>query len=67
MPPPPPPTAAVELKDIEQSVRAIGIVQPSHKVEVGARVTVQVREVHVKLNQSVHKNDLLASVSFRPI
>ena len=62
MPPPPPPTAAVELKDIEQSVRAIGIVQPSHKVEVGARVTGQVRAVHVKLNQSVHKNDLLVTL-----
>jgi macrolide-specific efflux system membrane fusion protein len=62
VPPPPPPSALVDLADITQTVQAAGLVQPRHKVDVGAQVTGQVRTVHVQLGQTVKKGDLLVSL-----
>jgi macrolide-specific efflux system membrane fusion protein len=61
-PPPPLPTATVETADIRQVVQAAGIVQARTKVDVGAQVTGQIRQVHVQLGQHVRKGDALVSL-----
>lgn len=61
-PPPPPPTGAVEKGDITQIVEAAGVLQAKTKVDVGAQVSGQIRELHVQLGQQVKKGDLLVSL-----
>lgn len=61
-PPPPPPSALAERLDITLTVQASGQLQPSMKVEIGAQVTGQVRQLHVRLGQAVKAGDLLVSL-----
>ena len=61
-PPPPPPTGEVNLADITQTVQAAGVLQPRLKVDVGAQVSGQVRQLHVQLGQQVKKGELLVSL-----
>ncbi|MCV2351592.1 efflux RND transporter periplasmic adaptor subunit [Paucibacter sp. Y2R2-4] len=61
-PPPAPPTGEVTLADISQTVQAAGVLQPRLKVDVGAQVSGQVRQLHVQLGQQVKKGDLLVSL-----
>lgn len=56
------PSAEVVFTDIEQSVRAAGVILPSIKVDVGAQVTAQVRKLHVRVGDRVRKGDLLVSL-----
>lgn len=60
--PPAPPTAAVERADITQVVLATGRLQPRLKVDVGAQVGGQVRQLHVQLSQAVRAGALLVSM-----
>jgi len=58
-PPPPPPTGEVKTADIVQTVQAAGTLQPKNKVDVGAQVSGQVKEIPVVLGQAVKKGELL--------
>lgn len=55
-------TVAVTRRDIAEVVRAVGTVHPHRQVDVGAQVTAQVRQIHVRLGQRVKKADLLVSL-----
>lgn len=55
-------SATVDLADIVQIVQAAGQLQPKRKVEVGAQVSGQVRQLHVQLGQTVKAGDLLVSL-----
>jgi len=57
--PPPPPTGEVKLADIVQTVQAAGTLQPHTKVDVGAQVSGQIKQIPVVLGQAVKKGDLL--------
>ena len=59
---PAPPTARVERADITQVVLASGRLQPRLKVDVGAQVGGQVRQLHVQLGQVVKAGALLVSM-----
>lgn len=48
-----PATAEAKAEDIQQVVRAAGVVQPQKRVDVGAQVSGQVRTLFVKLGQEV--------------
>jgi membrane fusion protein, macrolide-specific efflux system len=64
-PAPPPfalPAAAVERSDITQVVQAAGRLQPKLKVDIGAQVSGQVRQLHVQLGQAVKEGALLVSL-----
>lgn len=61
-PPPAPPAAAVERADIAQVVLATGRLQPRLKVDVGAQVGGQVRQLHVQLGQAAKAGALLVSM-----
>lgn len=56
------PSATVERADIVQTVQAAGQLQPELKVDVGAQVSGQVRQIHVQLGQAVKTGDLLVSL-----
>ncbi len=58
-PPPPPPTGEAKLADIVQTVQAAGILQAKTRVDVGAQVSGQVKEIPVVLGQAVKKDQLL--------
>ena len=58
-PPPPPPTGEVKQDDIVQTVQAAGTLQAKTRVDVGAQVSGQVKEIPVVLGQAVKKGDLL--------
>jgi len=67
--PPPamaPASLAVERADIVQTVQATGRLQPRTKVDVGAQVTGQVRQLHVQLGQAVKSGTLLVSLDSDP-
>ncbi len=57
-----PATAVASAEDIQQVVRAAGVVQPLKKVDVGAQVSGQVRTLFVKLGQEVKVGDRLVSL-----
>ena len=61
-PPAPPPMGTVEKGDITQVVQAAGVLQAKTRVDVGAQVSGQIRELHVQLGQQVKKGDLLVSL-----
>jgi len=61
-PPPPLPTAVVERGDLVQTVEASGQLQPRFKVDIGAQVSGQVKQVHVQLGQAVRAGALLVSL-----
>ena len=58
-PPSPPPTGEIKVADILQTVQAAGTLQPKTKVDVGAQVSGQVKEIPVVLGQAVKKGELL--------
>jgi membrane fusion protein, macrolide-specific efflux system len=55
-------TSVVALADVERSVLASGVLQPIHKVDVGAQVSGQLKRLHVRLGQTVSRGDLLAEI-----
>lgn len=57
-----PETAAVQRVDIAKFVHATGQLQPIVKVEIGAQVSGQVRQLHVQLGQAVKQGTLLVSL-----
>lgn len=58
--------AQVTRDDIVQLVQATGQLQPRLKVDVGAQVSGQVRQLHVQLGQSVTAGTLLVSLDSDP-
>lgn len=55
-------TETVETGSIEQSVTALGALQPKDYVDVGAQVSGTLEVVHVNIGDVVKKGDLLAEV-----
>lgn len=55
-------TVAVERRDIESSVTAIGMLQPRRYVDVGAQVSGQINRLHVQPGAKVEKGDLLVEI-----
>lgn len=55
-------TAEVVTGSIEQTVTALGALQPKDYVDVGAQVSGTLETVHVKIGDLVKKGDLLAEV-----
>lgn len=55
-------TAQVELGSIEQTVSAIGAVQPFAYVDVGTQVTGQLKTLHVEVGQQVAAGQLVAEI-----
>jgi len=65
MSPAPPPryaTAKILRADIERSVLATGTLQAVRQVDVGTRVTGQLKSLHVRLGDHVHAGDVLAEI-----
>ena len=52
----------MERADIVQTVQGTGMLQPRLKVDIGAQVSGQVRQVHVQLGQAVKAGTLLVSL-----
>ncbi|OLP45487.1 efflux transporter periplasmic adaptor subunit [Rhizobium oryziradicis] len=55
-------TATVKRGNIEQTVLATGIFKPSRLVAVGAQVSGRITAVHVKIGDTIKKNDLVAEI-----
>lgn len=55
-------TAAVERGDIEDTVSAVGNLQPRDYVDVGTQVSGQLRKLHVEIGQTVAQGTLLAEI-----
>jgi len=55
-------TAAVVKGNIEQTVTALGTLQPKDYVDVGAQVSGELQVLHVDFGDKVKKGDLLAEV-----
>ncbi len=55
-------TAAVTRGDIEQTVTALGALQPKDYVDVGAQASGELQIVHVNIGDVVNKGDLLAEI-----
>lgn len=55
-------TAAVERGDIEETVSAIGAVQPREYVDVGTQVTGQLRTLRVAIGDVVKQADVVAEI-----
>lgn len=55
-------TATVERGDIEETVSALGNVQPSQFVDVGTQVTGQLKHLHVKVGDFVTQGSLVAEI-----
>ncbi len=55
-------TATVERGDIEDTVSALGTLQPLQYVDVGTQVTGQLKKLHAKIGQSVKKGQLIAEI-----
>ncbi len=59
-------TAPVTVGNLEQTVLAIGRVQPKTLVSVGAQVSGLVKRLHVSLGQQVKAGELIAEVDAEP-
>jgi len=59
---PPPDTVAVTRATIEDSVGALGNIQPRDYVDVGTQVSGQLRKIHVEIGATVKEGDLLAEI-----
>lgn len=55
-------TAAVKREDLEQSVSALGNLQPRDYVDVGAQVSGQLKVLNVNVGDRVKAGDLLAEI-----
>ena len=58
-------TAAVTRGAIEDTVTALGALQPLQYVDVGAQVSGQLRRIHVEIGDQVGEGDLLAEIDPR--
>ncbi|HKY94812.1 MAG TPA: efflux RND transporter periplasmic adaptor subunit [Kiloniellales bacterium] len=58
----PPPTAQVIRGDVEQSITALGKLQPKDYVDVGVQVSGQLEVIHVDYGTEVKEGDLLAEI-----
>jgi macrolide-specific efflux system membrane fusion protein len=58
-------TATVARGDIEETVTALGTLQPLQYVDVGAQVSGQLRRIHVAIGDQVRESDLLAEIDPR--
>lgn len=58
--------ALVERRDLELAVLAVGSLQPSQQVKVGAQVDGQIKALKVKLGDRVIKGQLLAEIDSVP-
>lgn len=56
------PTQRIAKGDIEDTVSAVGILQPVQSVDVGAQVSGQLQKLHVTYGQQVKQGDLLAEI-----
>ncbi|WP_165928130.1 efflux RND transporter periplasmic adaptor subunit [Rhizobium sullae] len=59
-------TATIKQGTVEEVVLALGTLEPSAMVRVGAQVTGQIKAVHVRIGQSVMPGDLLAEIDSVP-
>ena len=59
------PTATVTRGVIEDTVTALGTLQPLQYVDVGAQVSGQLRRIHVEIGDQVAEGDLLAEIDPR--
>lgn len=57
-----PTTVDVVRGDIEQTVTAVGALQPKDSVEVGTQVSGRVERIHVEINDRVSKGQLIAEL-----
>lgn len=55
-------TATVEKGNIEDTVSAIGVLQPLNYVDVGTQVTGQLKTLHVEIGNTVKQGDLVAEI-----
>ena len=55
-------TATVTKGNIENTVIAVGNVEPSRFVDVGAQVSGQLKDLYVKIGNNVQKGQLLAEI-----
>ncbi len=55
-------TAEVSQGDIENTVTALGNLQPRDYVDVGAQVTGQLKKIHVAIGDTVKQGDLVAEI-----
>jgi macrolide-specific efflux system membrane fusion protein len=55
-------TVTVELGTIENTVTAVGALQPKEYVDVGTQVSGQLQKVHVQIGDRVKKGDLIAEI-----
>lgn len=58
----PPPTATVVRGDLEQSIAALGTLQPKDYVDVGVQVSGQLKVIHVDYGSEVKQGTLLAEI-----
>jgi membrane fusion protein, macrolide-specific efflux system len=55
-------TAAVERGDVEDSITALGNLQPRDYVDVGTQVSGQLKQLYYEIGDKVQKGDLLAEI-----
>ncbi|MCU0582073.1 MAG: efflux RND transporter periplasmic adaptor subunit [Syntrophales bacterium] len=58
-------TIAVARGDIENTITAVGVLQPSSYVDVGAQVSGQLKTLNVQIGESVQQGQLLAEIDPR--
>jgi macrolide-specific efflux system membrane fusion protein len=58
----PPPTAEVTRGDLQQTITALGTLQPKDYVDVGVQVSGQLMVIHVDYGTAVKQGDLLAEI-----
>ena len=58
----PPRTHTVALGDVEDTVAAVGSLQPRNYVDVGTQVSGQLRSLHVEVGDRVQQGQLLAEI-----
>lgn len=59
---PAPRTQAVAIGSVEDTVSAVGTLQPQNYVDVGVQVSGQLRKIHVTYGQKVEQGELLAEI-----
>jgi len=60
-----PPTALVTQGDVADLISALGTLQPSRQVDIGAQVSGQLEKLHVKIGDMVRSGDALAQIDAR--
>ncbi|MBD9627009.1 efflux RND transporter periplasmic adaptor subunit [Ensifer sp. ENS06] len=61
-----PMTATVTSGPIEEEVLALGTLEPSSMVRVGAQVSGQIKTVHIRTGETVQRGELLAEIDAVP-